>query len=84
MIKAYCKPRIKIGSEWVIKGQIGEQSTNACGGIARGVYDRVFKWLIEKCDDTLIDATLKKLMVVRFWTLLGLKYLNTNINQFCQ
>ena len=60
MIKAFCKPRIKVGTEWVTKGQTCEQGTNAVGGIARAVYDRVFKWLIEKCNDTLIDPTLKK------------------------
>merc|ERR1739847_42944 len=60
MIKAFCKPRIKVGTEWVIKGQTCEQSTNAVGGIARAIFDRVFKWLIEKCNDTLIDASLKK------------------------
>jgi len=60
MIKAFCKPRIKVGTEWVIKGQTCEQSTNAVGGIGRAIFDRVFKWLIEKCNDTLIDPTLKK------------------------
>jgi len=60
MIKAFCKPRIKVGTEWVIKGQTCEQSTNAVGGIARAIFDRIFKWLIEKCNDTLIDASLKK------------------------
>merc|ERR1711874_30689 len=60
MIKAFCKPRIKVGTEWVIKSQTCEQSTGAVGGIARAIYDRVFKWLIEKCNDTLIDASLKK------------------------
>ena len=60
MIKAFCKPRIKVGTEWVTKGQTCEQATNAVGGIARAIFDRVFKWLIEKCNDTLIDATLKK------------------------
>merc|ERR1712168_291435 len=60
MIKAFCKPRIKVGTEWVTKGQTCEQSTNAVGGIARSTFDRVFKWLIEKCNDTLIDASLKK------------------------
>jgi len=60
MIKAFCKPRIKVGTEWVIKGQTCEQATNAVGGIARAIFDRVFKWLIEKCNDTLIDPTLKK------------------------
>merc|ERR1712142_775655 len=60
MIKAFCKPRIKVGTEWVTKGQTCEQATNAVGGIARAIFDRLFKWLIEKCNDTLIDATLKK------------------------
>merc|ERR1711923_238955 len=60
MIKAFCKPRIKVGTEWVTKGQTCEQATNAVGGIARAVFDRIFMWLIEKCNDTLIDATLKK------------------------
>jgi len=60
MIKAFCKPRIKVGTEWVTKGQTCEQGTNAVGGIARAIFDRVFKWLIEKCNDTLIDPTLKK------------------------
>merc|ERR1712198_44652 len=60
MIKAFCKPRIKVGTEWVTKAQTCEQATNAVGGIARAIYDRLFKWLIEKCNDTLIDATLKK------------------------
>merc|ERR1712142_796192 len=60
MIKAFCKPRIKVGTEWVTKGQTCEQATNAVGGIARAIFDRVFKWLIEKCNATLIDPTLKK------------------------
>ena len=60
MIKAFCKPRIKVGTEWVTKGQTCEQATGAVGGIARAIFDRLFKWLIEKCNDTLIDPTLKK------------------------
>jgi len=60
MIKAFCKPRIKVGTEWVTKGQTCEQATNAVGGIARACFDRIFKWLIEKCNVTLVDPTLKK------------------------
>merc|ERR1712180_88328 len=60
LFKAFCKPRIKVGTEWVIKGQTCEQATMATGGIARAIFDRLFKWLIEKCNDTLIDASLKK------------------------
>merc|ERR1711879_608007 len=42
------------------KGQTVEQAGNAVGGIARAIFDRLFKWLIIKCNDTLIDATMKK------------------------
>ena len=60
LIKAFCKPRIKVGTEWVTKGQTCDQATNGVGGIARAIFDRLFKWLIIKCNDTLIDPTLKK------------------------
>merc|ERR1712128_363320 len=60
MLKGFCKPKIKVGTEWVTKGQTCEQATSGIGGIARAIFDRVFKWLIEKCNDTLIDPTLKK------------------------
>merc|ERR1711963_1166133 len=60
VMKAFCKPRIKVGTEWVTKGQNIVQSMNAVGGIARAIFDRLFKWLIEKCNETLIDSTMKK------------------------
>merc|ERR1719284_1315136 len=60
MLKAFCKPKIKVGTEWVTKGQTVENATNGVGGIARAIFDRLFKWLIIKCNDTLIDPTMKK------------------------
>ena len=60
MLKSFCKPKIKVGAEWVTKGQTCAQATNAVGGIARASFDRLFKWLIIKCNETLIDVTMKK------------------------
>merc|ERR1719462_357903 len=60
LLKGFCKPKIKVGTEWVTKGQTCEQATNGVGGIARACFDRIFKWLIIKCNDTLIDPTMKK------------------------
>ena len=54
MIKAFCKPRIKVGTEWVTKGQTVEQATGATAGIARAIFDRVFKWLIIKCNVSIV------------------------------
>ena len=36
------------------------QAGYGVGGIARSTFDRVFKWLIIKCNETLIDPTMKK------------------------
>merc|ERR1719288_38436 len=60
LFKAFCKPKIKVGTEWVTKGQTCAQATNGVGGIAGACFDRLFKWLIIKCNETLIDATMKK------------------------
>merc|ERR1719288_614183 len=60
LFKGFCKPKIKVGTEWVTKGQTCEQATNGTGGIARATFDRIFKWLIIKCNDTLIDKSMKK------------------------
>jgi len=60
LLKAFCKPKIKVGTEWVTKGMTCEQATNGVGGIARASFDRLFKWLIIKCNETLMDPTMKK------------------------
>merc|ERR1719392_175722 len=60
LFKGFCKPKIKVGTEWVTKGQTCDQATNGVGGIARATFDRIFKWLIIKCNDTLIDKSMKK------------------------
>ena len=60
MMKAFCKPKIKVGTEWVTKGQTCDQAHNGVGGIARASFDRLFKWLILKCNETLIDKSMKK------------------------
>merc|ERR1711971_933989 len=59
-LKAFCKPKIKVGAEWVTKGQTCAQATSGVGGIARASFDRLFKWLIIKCNETLIDKAMKK------------------------
>merc|ERR1712142_1322929 len=78
MMKAFCKPRIKVGTEWVTKGQNIVQSTNAVGGIARGIYDRLFRWLIEKCNQTLIDPTMKKANFVAVLDIAGFEMFEYN------
>ncbi|CAH1226607.1 MYH7 [Branchiostoma lanceolatum] len=51
--KAILKPRVKVGNEWVSKGQTCNQCTYAVGALGKGVYDRIFKFLVKRCNDTL-------------------------------
>merc|ERR1712127_299840 len=78
LFKAFCKPRIKVGTEWVTKGQTCEQATMATGGIARAIFDRVFKWLILQCNETLIDASLKKANFCAVLDIAGFEILEYN------
>merc|ERR1719220_2626998 len=78
LFKAFCKPKIKVGTEWVTKGQTCAQATNGVGGIARATFDRLFKWLIIKCNDTLIDKTMKKSNFVAVLDIAGFEIFEYN------
>ena len=77
MMKAFCKPKIKVGTEWVTKGQNIDQSTQSVSGIARGIYDRVFKFLVEKCNQTLVDPTTTKSVFIGVLDIAGAYMYNT-------
>ncbi|CAJ0585620.1 unnamed protein product, partial [Mesorhabditis spiculigera] len=52
-IKALVSPRVKVGSEWVTKGQNVDQVNWAIGAMAKSLYARVFHWIVKKCNETL-------------------------------
>ncbi|XP_042212124.1 myosin heavy chain, muscle-like [Homarus americanus] len=47
------KPKIKVGSEFVAKGMNVNQCYYSVGALAKGLFDRVFKWLVVICNKTL-------------------------------
>ena len=78
MMKAFCKPKIKVGTEWVTKGQNIDQSTQSVAGIARGLYDRVFRFLVEKCNQTLVDPTMKNVVFIGVLDIAGFEIFKFN------
>ena len=44
--KALCSPRVKVGSEYVVKGQTVEQVYYSLGAICKAVFEKLFNWLV--------------------------------------
>ncbi|KFV84794.1 Myosin heavy chain, skeletal muscle, adult, partial [Struthio camelus australis] len=53
MLKAMCYPRVKVGNEFVTKGQTVEQVHNAVGALAKAVYEKMFLWMVIRINQQL-------------------------------
>merc|ERR1712179_527711 len=53
MLTNYCKPKIKVGAELLVKGQTVSKATDSVGAMAKGMFDRLFTFLVNKCNITL-------------------------------
>merc|ERR1719150_776371 len=83
-MKSFCKPKIKVGTEWVTKGQNIDQSYQSVAGIARGLYGRVFDYLVERCNETLVDDTMKKAVFIGVLDIAGFEIFTFNgFEQLC-
>jgi len=46
-LKAICNPKVKVGTEYVTKGQTVDQVNYALGALTKGVFGRLFDWLLK-------------------------------------
>ncbi|PAV89637.1 hypothetical protein WR25_16678 isoform E [Diploscapter pachys] len=53
LAKAFLRPRIKVGREFVNKAQSKEQAEFAVEAIAKANYERMFKWLVQRINRSL-------------------------------
>ena len=53
LYKNLLKPRIKVGNEFVTQGRNKDQVAYSVGAMSKAMFDRVFKWLVKKCNETL-------------------------------
>ena len=54
-----------------------DQCLNAIAALARSTYNRMFAWLVDLCNRTLIDPTMKKANFIGILDIAGLKYFNS-------
>ena len=84
MITYFCKPKLKVGAEWVVKGQTCSMAGNSVAGIGRSIYERVFRFIVTKCNATLFDPTMKKVQYIGCLDIAGFEIFDYNgFEQIC-
>ncbi|XP_078718881.1 myosin heavy chain, skeletal muscle, adult-like [Lampetra fluviatilis] len=53
LLKGLCYPRVKVGNEYVTKGQTVQQVHNSVGALARSVFEKMFLWMVIRINETL-------------------------------
>ncbi|XP_014916407.1 myosin-6-like [Poecilia latipinna] len=53
LIKGLCHPRVKVGNEWVTKGQNVAQVYYAIGALSKSVYEKMFLWMVMRINQSL-------------------------------
>ncbi|CAM4541988.1 unnamed protein product [Leuciscus chuanchicus] len=53
MLKALCYPRVKVGNEFVTKGQTVPQVYNSVSALAKSIYERMFLWMVVRINQML-------------------------------
>uniref|UniRef100_A0A4W4F2E7 Myosin motor domain-containing protein n=1 Tax=Electrophorus electricus TaxID=8005 RepID=A0A4W4F2E7_ELEEL len=53
MLKALCYPRVKVGNEYVTKGQTVPQVYNSVSALAKSIYERMFLWMVIRINQML-------------------------------
>merc|ERR1719266_1750924 len=84
MITYFCKPKLKVGTEWVQKGSTCTNAANSVAGIARAIYERTFRIVVDKCNETLCDPTMKKVTYIGVLDIAGFEIFDYNgFEQIC-
>lgn len=79
LYKNLLKPRIKVGNEFVTQGRNKDQVTNSVGAICKGMFDRLFKWLVKKCNETL-DTKQKRQHFIGVLDIAGFEIFDVSIS----
>ncbi|XP_050503325.1 myosin heavy chain, muscle isoform X7 [Diabrotica virgifera virgifera] len=83
LYQALVKPRIKVGNEFVTQGRNVNQVSYSVGAMSKAMFDRVFKFLVKKCNETL-DTKQKRQHFIGVLDIAGFEIFDYNgFEQLC-
>ncbi|XP_045477220.1 myosin heavy chain, muscle isoform X37 [Harmonia axyridis] len=83
LYQALCKPRIKVGNEFVTQGRNVNQVSYSVGAMSKAMFDRLFKFLVKKCNETL-DTKQKRQHFIGVLDIAGFEIFDYNgFEQLC-
>ncbi|XP_030646524.1 myosin-16-like [Chanos chanos] len=81
--KGITRPRVKVGNEFVTKGQNQDQCVYSIGALAKAVYDRMFKWMVARINKTL-DTKMQRQFFIGVLDIAGFEIFEFNsFEQLC-
>merc|ERR1712089_85242 len=84
LVEGFIEPKIKVGAEWVTKGQNVDQATNSVSAIARAVFEKTFRHLVDRCNETLVDPNQKRITFIGVLDIAGFEIFDFNgFEQLC-
>ncbi|XP_041854288.1 myosin heavy chain, skeletal muscle, adult-like isoform X1 [Melanotaenia boesemani] len=83
LLKALCYPRVKVGNEYVTKGQTPQQVNNAVGALSKAVYEKLFLWMVARINQQL-DTKLPRQHFIGVLDIAGFEIFEMNsLEQLC-
>ncbi|KAK2505046.1 hypothetical protein MC885_020856 [Smutsia gigantea] len=83
LLKALCFPRVKVGNEYVTKGQTVDQVHHAVNALSKSVYEKLFLWMVTRINQQL-DTKLPRQHFIGVLDIAGFEIFEYNsLEQLC-
>ncbi|XP_066560797.1 myosin heavy chain, fast skeletal muscle [Amia ocellicauda] len=83
LLKALCYPRVKVGNEYVTKGQTVQQVNNSVNALAKSIYEKMFLWMVIRINQ-MLDTKQSRQFFIGVLDIAGFEIFDYNsLEQLC-
>ncbi|XP_065099267.1 myosin heavy chain, fast skeletal muscle-like isoform X2 [Paramisgurnus dabryanus] len=83
LLKAVCYPRVKVGNEYVTKGQTVPQVHNTVSALCKSVYEKMFLWMVVRINE-MLDTKQSRQFFIGVLDIAGFEIFDYNsLEQLC-